>query len=81
MTINVRLFARARDLAGQPAVEIDLPAGSTVAQLREALAARIPALRPILPQLLVAQDNEYATDETPLSSGAELACFPPVSGG
>ena len=31
--------------------------------------------------LLLAIDGEYATDDTPLTNGCELAAFPPVSGG
>ena len=39
MTVTVRLFARARDLAGADAVSVELPAGATAADLRRRLAA------------------------------------------
>ena len=34
--LNVRLFARCRDLAGADAVTVDVPAPATVGKLREA---------------------------------------------
>ena len=41
----------------------------------------LPALQPLLPRLHVAINNDYAADSDPIPAGAEIACFPPVSGG
>ncbi len=81
MKIHVKLFARARDLAGTGTLTLDLPEGSRVQDARKALATHSPALRPLLPVLLVAVNGEYASEESLLEDGCELACFPPVSGG
>ncbi|MCA8995892.1 MAG: molybdopterin converting factor subunit 1 [Planctomycetaceae bacterium] len=81
MTLTVQFFARARDLAGCSSVEVELPDGATVAQLRRTLAEQIPALEPILPTLFVAVNNDYASDEAVIPNDAQVACFPPVSGG
>ena len=81
MTVTVLFFARARDLAGVDRIELELPEGSTVAALREALAAQHPTLVPILPQLFIAVNENYAVDSVPIPAGAKVACFPPVSGG
>jgi sulfur-carrier protein len=81
MRISVKLFARARELAGAPSIDIELPDGATVAQLRTALLEKSPALRPLASSLLVAVGSEYASESAVISSGAEVACFPPVSGG
>ncbi len=81
MKIAVRLFAVARQLAGREVMHVELPDGSTVAQLREQLAAEVPALRGVLPQMLVAVGSEYARDNTVIVEGREVACIPPVSGG
>ena len=81
MNVSVKLFARAKELAGADCVHVDVPSGSRVADLREALGERYPELRPILAKLLVAVGTDYATDETLLFQDAEIACFPPVSGG
>ena len=81
MTIQVRLFARARDLAGAGAVSVELPAPATVAELRDRLGEVCPALRPLLPRSAVAVDEEFAKDDSVIPAGAEVALLPPVSGG
>jgi molybdopterin converting factor subunit 1 len=81
MKLNVRLFARARDAAGAERVTVDLPSGARVSDLRAALAEQMPNLRALVPCLLVAIGTEYANDRALLSPHAEVACFPPVSGG
>jgi len=80
-SIQVRLFARARELAGSDTVTVEAVEGMTVAQLRASLAEQYPSLQPLSRQLLIAVDNAYAGEEEPLHSGQEIACFPPVSGG
>lgn len=81
MKVPVKLFARARDLAGATQVDLELPEQTRVGDLKQALAQRFPALIPLLPALLVAVGTEYADDGACLQPGAEVACFPPVSGG
>jgi molybdopterin converting factor subunit 1 len=81
VTVRVRLFAKARDLAGTPILELTLPVNATVGDLRRALAERAPQLRPIASGLLVAINSQYATDAARVPPNAEIACFPPVSGG
>ena len=80
-TIRVRLFARARDLAGAEVVAVDLPAGATVADLRERLAAAVPVLRELLSRAAVAVKEDFAGDDAVIPAGAEVAVIPPVSGG
>jgi sulfur-carrier protein len=79
--VNVKLFARAKDLAGAESVRLDLADSANVADVRRVLAERVPALSGIAPKLLVAIGNEYATDSAVICPGSEVACFPPVSGG
>ena len=81
MTCRVRLFARAKDLAGTDVVAVNLSPGATVADLRRQLAADHPALAGLLPRCAVAVEDEFAEDSLPLSAGAEVALLPPVSGG
>ena len=81
MKTVVKLFARARDLAGSPALELDLPDSATAADLRIALGERVPALQPILSSLLIAVGNDYAAPTTRVAGRTDLAVFPPVSGG
>lgn len=79
--LSVKLFAKARDLVGSPMIHIPWQDGQTVAALKQQLAQLHPGLVPLVPRLLVAVNNDYASDAHPLKSSDEVACFPPVSGG
>ena len=81
MNCQVKLFARARDLAGAETVTVNLPETCTVADLRRSLAEQHPALQPVLPSLLFAVDNQYVTEAMNITAHGEIAAFPPVSGG
>jgi sulfur-carrier protein len=79
--LSVRLFAVARELAGCERLDLELPEGSTVGQLRSRLAEAHPALAAVLPHVLFAVGSEYAGDDAVVAAGSEVACIPPVSGG
>lgn len=81
MKVVVKLFAGARELAGNAEVEIELPPHAQVGTLREALLQQIPALGPLLPHAMFAVNANYSDDNTVIPENAELACIPPVSGG
>src|SRR3954447_18523839 len=82
MRVRVRLFAMLRERAGRDSVELALADGATVADALEALRAD-PGLDEMLGRLPVrmAVNRDYASLETRLASGDELALVPPVSGG
>ena len=48
MKARIRLFARARDLAGADMIAVELPDGATVGDLRRQVHADYPALRGLL---------------------------------
>jgi molybdopterin converting factor subunit 1 len=79
--MKVRLFARARELAEADVVDLDLPPGSTVGDLRGWLAGAYPRLAPLLAHCALALDGEFAVDSQLLSPTSEVALLPPVSGG
>lgn len=81
MKVRVRLFALARHLAGCHTAELEIPDDATVAVLRRELAERFPPLSGMMSQLWFALDARYAADGQPIPPGADVACFPPVSGG
>jgi molybdopterin converting factor subunit 1 len=81
MTYHVRLFARAKDLAGAETVRVELPEGATVGELRRRLAAEWPALAGLLERSAIAVNDEFADDAARLPCPAEVAVLPPVSGG
>ncbi|MFO0967490.1 MAG: MoaD/ThiS family protein [Gemmataceae bacterium] len=81
MTVRVKLFARARDLARSDYLDIELAEGQTVADLRRAVVVQCPTLAGLAPRCLLAVDNEFAADEAMLGPNQEIALLPPVSGG
>lgn len=81
MRVTIHLFAVFRELLG-PAVEVELPPGATVADLRHELATRFPPPLPaILKRSAVAVNHDFAADATAVNPGDEVAVIPPVSGG
>ena len=81
MNVHVRLFAAAKQAAGRDSVDVELPEGATVAQLRRRLAEQLPHVSELLWRAMFAIDTEYAADGDPIRPGTEVACIPPVSGG
>ncbi len=81
MKITVKLFAAARDLAGQAEIAIALPAGATIGELRRQMGEQFPTLAPLMPHAMFAVDAEYVPEDAPVPENAEIACIPPVSGG
>lgn len=81
MTIRVKLFAAARDAAGNSEVLVEVADGATIAQLREAVLAVVPRLRPIVAHARWAVDAQFVSDNHVLVPSSEVALIPPVSGG
>jgi molybdopterin converting factor subunit 1 len=79
--VRILFFATLRERAGTRSMELDIPAESTVRGLKDRLAGDLPDLSPALKAVLVTINREYAFDEAVIPSGAEVAFFPPVSGG
>ena len=83
MTVTVRLFAILRERAGSDSVEIELPAGATVADAFERLAAA-PGLAELIDARVGAdgrQPRVRRRRRRAIGPGDELALIPPISGG
>jgi len=81
MNVRVKLFAVAKQSAGADSVELEVAPGATVADVRDALVTRLPALAAVRRHLMFAVNADYAADSKVVTPGDELACIPPVSGG
>jgi len=79
--IHVLFFATLKEKAGTRQAEFDLPDGTTVAQLKVLVTENYPGLNGMLAHCLAAIDHEYRSDENVIPPHAEVAFFPPVSGG
>lgn len=62
-------------------MELDVPADMTVKGLKNKIAEDYPNLKESMKSVLVTIEREYAFDETVIPPNAEMAMFPPVSGG
>jgi molybdopterin converting factor subunit 1 len=81
MKVRIKLFAVARERLGRDVVEVELPTGATIAELKRAVGSEYPALGAVLSHALWAINAEYATDTTLITDQSEIALIPPVSGG
>lgn len=81
MRVNLLYFASFRDAAGLSEQVRELPEGTRVEQLWEAVAREIPRLAafPAMPPAAV--NREYVDGEKVLSDGDEVTFLPPVAGG
>ena len=83
MKITVRYFASIREALGQSAEAVDTQA-ATLGALRDELIARGGARAQALARgkaVRMALDQVMADESAALRDGAEVAFFPPVTGG
>ena len=80
-TVKLKFFANLREKVGTKSVEIEIPEKMSVLELKQKLASEFPGLQPSLETVIIAVNREFAFDETILVDQAEVALFPPVSGG
>ena len=85
MKLTVLYFARLREALQREREVVEVPAGiTTVNQLRAWLVARGEPWASAFAEIKrvrAAVDQAMAQDATPLHDGAEVAFFPPVTGG
>jgi len=81
MRIKIFFFATLIDYVGAKTVELEVPVGTTVAALKELLAKKYPRMASAQKSIMAAVNREYAAGEQIIPLDAEIAFFPPVSGG
>jgi molybdopterin converting factor subunit 1 len=79
--IKLLFFATIRDRAGTRSMELEVPEDMTVQGLKKKLAEEYPNLKDSMKSVLITIDREYAFDDAIIPPDAEMAMFPPVSGG
>lgn len=92
--MQIHLYATFRLIAGVKSLEIDLPAGTTVYQLVQAVVNRLPALRThwldemneVHAHVHIFVNGEDVANmknglQTPLQPGDSIDFLPPVGGG
>src|SRR5258708_39056967 len=81
IAVRARLFARLREQAGTDAENVELPSGSTVADVSEAIQKLHPGLQADQSAVRAALNQEFAGWEAAVADGDEVAFIPPGSGG
>ena len=79
--ITTLFFATLRDRAGVKSIEIQIPLQTNVAGFKSILVEKFPALNGLMHYTLVSVNQEYVFDDLVIPDNAEIALFPPVSGG
>lgn len=79
--VKILFFATLRDYVGTKSFELEIPAGLTIGGLTMMLAETYPRLGKIKDSMMAAINHEYAAEEQVIPQDAEIAFFPPVSGG
>ena len=83
MKVQVRYFASIREALGAGEL-IDVPAGTTVGEVRDQLIAASPVHATALARgkaLRCALNQTLCEESAVIAADAELAFFPPVTGG
>jgi MoaE-MoaD fusion protein len=81
MKVRLLLFAVLRDITGKSEAELSLAEGARAADVWQSMRQEYPKLAGYAQPPMIAVNEEYATPDTPLREGDELAFIPPVAGG
>ncbi|MHC1784517.1 MAG: molybdenum cofactor biosynthesis protein MoaE [Anaerolineaceae bacterium] len=81
MTIKISFFATLKEKAGQAAYELEPLGPISVLELKNKLCQAFPGINVVKDQILVAVNQEFSFDDEIIPEQAEVAIFPPVSGG
>jgi molybdopterin converting factor subunit 1 len=79
--VKLLFFATLRDRAGTKSLDLDVPSELTVQGLKDKISTEYPNLKESMKSVLITINREYAFDEAIIPQNAEVAMFPPVSGG
>ena len=81
MRVRVRLFARLREIAGRDQWDCEVPAGASVSDVWHRVSNDHRALAPFEAVISCALNASFASRQTVVKEGDEVAFLPPVSGG
>lgn len=81
MKVTVKYFAVCHEMLNRSEEEMELSEGSTVQTILKQLEDEWPEIAEFYEVMQMAVNWEYATENTELSDGDEVALIPPVTGG
>jgi molybdopterin converting factor subunit 1 len=78
---RVLFFATLRERTGIREISIEFPQGSHISDIKKTILEKYPAIGQLMDTMIVALNHQFAFDEDVVPNEAEIAMFPPVSGG
>jgi molybdopterin converting factor subunit 1 len=79
--VKALFFGRLRELVGHAEDSAEFADAGTIEQLFALYTSRHPELAKYRSSVVASRNQEFASWDTPLHSGDEVAFLPPVSGG
>lgn len=81
ITVTVKLFAAYQEAYGQPELALEVPLGTTVAEVRDRLLSEHPELEPWRDLTRFGVNLTFVEANQILNANDEMVLIPPVSGG
>ena len=81
MLVKVLFFGMLRDLVGHSEQELELPENACLGSVLTHYTEHFPQLLKMSDSILLAHNQQFATRDSTLADGDEVAMMPPVSGG
>lgn len=81
MRVRVLFFGLLKEVAGAAEERLEVADGATLGAVFEHYAARHPRMREMAGSIVLARNQEFASPDSPVADGDEVAFLPPVSGG
>jgi molybdopterin converting factor subunit 1 len=78
---RVLFFATLREKTGKNEITLEFPQGSRISDVKNLVLEKFPALNQYMDTMILALNHEFAFDDDVVPNDAEIAVFPPVSGG
>lgn len=79
--LKILFFATLKEIVGESEIVYEIEKGKTILELKNRLVIEYPRLKDYLLSVLVAINQNFAFDSDEILENAEIAFFPPVSGG
>ena len=81
MQLTVKLFYHLKEKAGTGEINLEVPPGSCIGDLKQTLEKQFPQLRTQLGNVMVLMNKQIVLDEDPVKENAEISFLTPVGGG
>ncbi|HEX8650596.1 MAG TPA: molybdopterin converting factor subunit 1 [Pyrinomonadaceae bacterium] len=81
MKVKVMFFGGIRDIVGTSEGELEIPPGMTARDILQRYCRDYPRFNSYAASTMIAVNLDFASPETLINDGDEIAFIPPVSGG